>query len=358
MVALGDQGSVDYLQSTFDRLQAVFDIRIYADPSGKAKDGLAKLGIAHTVSDGSSIDLVGVDAVLCGTAEKAFGLWRAVHAKAREAEVHIAWFGDFYGSGCGEQVADLAPDFVAVFDDTTRQSFLKLRQGFNPNCVWVVGNPSFDMLADFDVQAARAKMRRSLGLKKGEFFVLDTASSLEQFLLKEESLDKLVPWVRGRGVSFAVCFHPADVKKHEVTIAGWNKWMRSVLGLRFVDIGEHRGLPLIAAADMVVTDWSTEGVKSCLLGIPTGFIMLRTAQEYLWKRKLQPGSFSILQDLPDSPAPAISVTNMDDMYRLDYGFAPPDRADLARALQHKRFEPLRDGKAGARFLGFVREMVS
>lgn len=362
VIAVGDMGAWQYFQPVLSKLQELYDVIILADPKGAALGELQKTGVSHTETSGNGgFDLTDVSAVLCGTAGKAFELWRNVTMIAKDMGVPVVWFGDFYASGFETKVADLSPDFMATFDDTTRTRFLEMRPGFNTNRVQALGNPSFDPIATLNVPAMRARTRAALGLKDNETFVLYSGSSFKQFSLEKESLDPLVRWVAGQGgVRFAFRFHPADVKNEPLEVNRLSKRLVDEVGAQLVNTGELKDLELAAGTDLLVTDYSTEGVRPALAGIKTVFLMLPSAQEYMHKNK--GGAFpffSVLEKDEQGRAPALVVaTDLEVEAILDRALLPETAAQMQEALKDPRYQALRDGKAGERVIAFIKEIVS
>ena len=199
-------------------------------------------------------------------------------------------------------------------------------------------------------------------------FLLYSASSAGQFDL-EESLRALVqwvkaytptfPWTQSSVMKFAVRFHPADVKNKPEDVARLQRCVYEELGQeRVVDLKDMKGLELASVADLLVTDYSTEVVKACLLGVPTAFVMLKSAQKYL--RDAKGGEFpflSILEEKPDSPAPALGVYAPDDMRQLNRVLSGAWTLRARGALEHPRFSVLCDGEAGNRVLAGIKRVV-
>jgi len=361
-LALGDAGAAQYFMPVVPQLRSMYELKIFADPQGVATKELDKANIPHRVTDGTDIDLTGVSHMLCGTAAKAQTLWRNATIGALRAGVLVAWFGDFVGSGCEPAVRDLNPDFAAVFDEGTKRDFLSLREAsFDPKHISVIGNPSFDKIAGLDITAMRKQSRATLGIHQGETLIIYSASSLRQFALKEESLDVLVPWVKKRGYKLSVRFHPSDLTNDAEAIDRLHRWMRHTLGKAFADADALQGFELASAADLFVTDYSTQGFKSCLAGIPTAFLILASAQKYQESRGGKFPYFPILNPRDAAgrlrSAPTVGIFDRefaDEMF--DYALRPDFKQDLPRRLRQPEFEVMCDGKAGERVLAFIARM--
>ncbi|HEY4519571.1 MAG TPA: hypothetical protein VJH33_00840 [Candidatus Paceibacterota bacterium] len=372
IVAVGDAGAWQYFKPIFQQLRDHYDVELLADINGAAIVELMRENVSHRATDGRYLlerdGLHGVSAILCGTAGKVFDLWRNA-TDASIGRVPCAWFGDFYGSGCEAQVRGVTPDYLFTFDDTTAERFLKIVPHLRTR-THVVGNPAFDAIADarLRLHRMREEARIMLDVVWSNPLVVYSASSAGQFDL-EESLRALVqwvkaytptfPWTQSSVMKFAVRFHPADVKNKPEDVARLQRCVYEELGQeRVVDLKDMKGLELASVADLLVTDYSTEVVKACLLGVPTAFVMLKSAQKYL--RDAKGGEFpflSILEEKPDSPAPALGVYAPDDMRQLNRVLSGAWTLRARGALEHPRFSVLCDGEAGNRVLAGIKRVV-
>jgi hypothetical protein len=347
LLALGDAGSAEYAAACLERLDQHFDFDILADPEGAAIGVLRKRDVDFREWDGSPIHPNGVSLILCGTCGKAQKLWRAATLAGREHLTNVAWFGDFFGSGSEPALADLSPDHFAAFDRSSADRFLTLRPAFDEKYLRIVGNPSFDSLRE--IARLRARQRALLELTDEERLVYYAASSLGQFAL-EETLTLVAEWTKKHGHRFVIAFHPADQKSAGEEVARLRAMLTERLGPKLLDPQGISGVHLSAAADLVVTDYSTEGVKAALMGVPTAFVMLESAQAYQRSRGGVLPFFPIL----DQHILALGVFDAKDIWRLSVGLTPIHRDGLKHVLKRPSFRPLADGKAGKRFVEFVR----
>lgn len=351
LLALGDKGSYEYIRSCLPSLARTYGLSIVADPDGAAITDLEAAGIRFLAWDGGPLDTAGVSLILCGTCGKAQKLWRAATLAGQEARIPVAWFGDFFGSGAEPALADLSPDAFAAFDQSSVRRFLDRRPAFRTGRIEVVGNPAFDELPA--IVKTRMDTRKRLGLSSRDTFVRYAASSLKQFDLAE-TLTRVAGWVERSRLRFAVGFHPADEKSAAEDVHRLRSMLRSRLGSLLVDTKDAPGIRLSAAADLVVTDYSTEGVKSALMGVPTVFVMLDSARAYQRSRGGTEPFFPILEKGSGVALPIFSVR---EFARLDAALVPMYRDDQKKALRDPRFSPLSDGKAGERFTRFVRHVL-
>lgn len=373
IVAVGDVGAWQYFEPIFPQLRDTYDIELLADLNGAAIVDLMKKGVSHRATDGRYLlerdGLNGVSAILCGTAGKVFDLWRNA-TEASIGRVPCAWFGDFYGSGCESQIRGVTPDYLFAFDNTTAERFLKTVPHLKKR-THVVGNPAFDAIMDSRLNLIRMRedARCVLGVAWLDPLVVYSASSMSQFALEEESLKPLVqwiktytstfPWTQSGVMKFGLRFHPVDVKNRPDDVARLQRHVYEELGQeRVVDLGGTKGLELASAADLFVTDYSTEAVKACLLGAPTAFVMFKSAQKYLQGAK--GGAFpflSVLEEKPDSPAPALGVYALEHMGELNRVLSGAWTLRARGALKHSRFKVLCDGEAGSRALAGIKRVV-
>lgn len=352
VVILGDAGATDYFLAAYPTLSKKYALDIVADPAGAAADKLSKSGVPHiSLPALSESFLKGASLVLCGTAGKAQGLWKHTSVLAQSAGIPCAWFCDFFGSGCEAAVKDISPDHIAFFDASSREQFLAERPLFRGR-MNIVGNPSYDMIAKFDTYAHRVEVRERLGVKSAAKLVVYSASSLKQFDLME-SMRVLVSWAREIDVLVGVSFHPADEKSASAEVAQVKEYLARKLGPSLIDLQNVRGLPLAAAADVFITDYSTEGVRACLMGTPTAFLLLPSAAKYQQSRGGAYPFFPIL-DCSKGKLAALGIYASSDAPKLSsLLLTEAAKAEVRSALQQLRFRTLADGKATRRFVEFV-----
>ncbi len=358
VAVVGDAGSAEYLLPVLPKLREFCCVEFYVDPAGAAKKAVESAGEPYVAcppdkaKDYIEFGLDKPDLVLCGTAGKAQQAWRAATLAAQKYGVRVAWFGDFFGSGCESALEGLSPDYMLLFDHSSKEQFLAMRPSYSGKAL-VVGNPAYDKIATFDRYAVFDKTRASLNITDTDHFVVYSASSMKQFKLEEESLTTLVPWALGRKVHLAVAFHPADDPAEVQRLKGW---LREKLGEQFVDHRGLRGLELLSAADLVITDYSTEGVKSAVLGIPTCFLMLDSVQKYQESRGMHRPYFPIL-DYREQAAMAKVVFSQSELSRLDDTLALDRvKTSLQEARKQPRFSSFCDGKGGERFVSSIKSI--
>jgi hypothetical protein len=357
-LVLGDAGSLAYALPMFEELRKKYHVELFVDSEGVAKKALERDGIA--VPD-SSVEnsITGAQLVLIGTSGKATRAWRRATEEAKRQNIPCLWFGDFFGSGSESQLKDLAPDWAALFDESSRDLFKTRHPDVADGRIAVVGNPAFDRVAREGIELERAQMRGALKIQEGERLIVYSASSMAQFDL-EKSLRPLLSWVRDHGVKFAIAFHPADMATMPQRVNELQEKIRDSLASpeRFVSTEGYTTSQLTSAADLVVTDYSTSGVHSAIAGVPTVFFMPddgpNSAQAYQRSRGGERPYFPILEN----GGPAIGIFDEESVSRLGDAIAMKYRGMIRDAWQDPRYKVLADGEAGKRFIDFVEHVVS
>jgi len=354
VVTIGDVGSSQFIAPVLSQLREKYEVTILAEKGGGGETDLSSANIPHqSWSVDDTVFLEGVSLVLCGTGGKAQKLWIAASKAAKEANVPLVWFGDFFGSGCEKQLMPYSPDRLTVIDESTGEQFLLSRPSFKPYWIKGVGNPAFDWLAEIDVDKYyRREMREKAGLGNAVPIVHYSASSMSQFDLAE-TLAIICDWVKDHSFTLAVSFHPADLKKQADDIKMLTDFARGILGEPLVQMESLTTLERICASDYALTDYSTTGIQSMILGIPTAFIMLESAQAYQRTRGLEHPYFPILQPRVRGIPPALGIFSQDEKAELDNMLNPMFLSSMKQARE-VFFPELIDGMAGLRFLNVIR----
>jgi hypothetical protein len=355
IAGLGDAGSANYLLPALPILRQEFDVHLHVDPDGAARSVLEKqkesfqLGIEPGAFDPEQVALV-----LLGTAGKAPRVLREATLAAQAAPIPVAWFGDFFNSGCEAAYADLAPDWIAVLDESSASSFARMRPQYPPKRMKVVGNPAFDRFGDFDYAQLRRVGRNRLRLTDRAAYIHYSASSLSQFDLKE-TLRLLIEFTEHAAACLSVAFHPADLVQRPEEVAELTAFARERTGL-FIE-GDLSFEMRAAAADLFVTDYSTTGAEAAILGTPTAFVMLESAQAY---QKGRGGEFPFIPLLggPRKVKAATGVFSEDHLYeRLHRALYDETYRRKTRETLHLDFPVLTDRQARSRFQSFVEAIV-
>lgn len=355
LLALGDAGSAQYIAAVLPRLQELFTIEVACDTKGAAQSVLERDTPLAPLS--GPIQMRDYNLVLCGTAGKAQATWRWMTENARTHGVPCLWFGDFFGSGSEADVRDLDPDWMALFDETSKQRFQALHPSVPEERLAVIGNPSFDAYVG-EFAEERQGLRSKLGISEGERLVAYAASSFKQFDL-QQSLDALLPWVRERGMKFSLTFHPADMVADSGRVANIREHVRASLASpeRFVDTHRMASGDVSLAADMVVTDYSTEGVRAAVMGVPTVFFMPHrgpgSAQAYQESRGGERPFFPILEQ----GGPATGIFTVEDVPSLGTAIPRLYRGTIRESWNDSRFRMLADGRASQRFLELISRIT-
>lgn len=355
-----DIGTFDCLYPVVKILQNTQEVTLFVDPEGTAKKAFTQFGISAVET--TEVDVNNFDLVLCGTNGKALTLQRnitlAVNEEQKKRPLEIVWCGDFYLSGCEKKMRDLTPDWLTQIDESARDLAVELRPDIPPERIVTLGNPSFDRIVSIlkEREKLREKVRGILGLDTSQKLVLFSASASNQFETHEmeKTLDDIFSYCRNnRSIFLVYSFHPADPHK--------TKWQNFVSNFApetstlIKDRITEDSLVDMAAADAVIVQYSTEGVKASLM-VPTAFVLLPSMRAYQntrggsWKHKFFPQikhwtAESIWDDREIAPA----------LDRMLYG--EPDYYEALEDAREKHFHFLRDGRSTERFINFVEQLL-
>lgn len=352
---LADVGSVNFCtDQLLGVLRSRYDLKIYADPKGAGIKVLTARGIPFLDVFGDDMTFLRrAKLVLCGTNAKALDLQVAGTAFAQGAGTPTIWFGDAEGSGGKPAERVVTPTVLTAVNEFSKERLLRERVGCEPSRVVVTGSPGFDELADFNLADVRSNTREKLALAMGETTAVYFASSSAQFKLKETLL-AVLRWADERQFRFGVKFHPADPEKGR-----YEKIVKqNIFPHKRLDVAGLSNMEIAAACDLVVTDYSTVGYSTALLGIPTMFLMGESARTCCEKAGMPSPYFSVI-DRSSEMSPAWLVTDPLDFSKdadeiVDGAIAP---FAMRMAARQARFQPLTDGYAWSRVANLIDEVA-
>lgn len=277
---VGDAGAAEALAPVIASMpQETYSYEVFADPKGAGFKTLTKLKIPHQVSE--NVNPRGANLVVCGTNGKAQGLQIQTTNAARSMGIPVLWVGDFYGSGGETGVANAEPTVLTVIDQTSADLLKKVRLcevvGTSNNgrgCkLHITGNPAFDELASLKKRRddIRVATRAALGLDEKAKLIVFGGSASNQFDVEDmlRTLGELTSFLPSHHKYFSL--HPADPNREELENCIRTQTNCSL----FAD-----NIDMYAAADAVVVQYSTIGIKSALLGVPTLFALLPSLRTY------------------------------------------------------------------------------
>lgn len=356
-VCFGDAGTVDCIGEPVRQLIAEgLPIEVFLDPKGAGKKALLALGIQFI--EATEIDVAKFDVVISGTNGKAQTLWKNASAAGLEAGKPVIWCGDFYLSGCEAAVRHLTPTWLTTLDEPARNLALSARPDLDPERVVVLGNASFDSVAEFITLrgTVRAQMRRRLDLPSDAKIVYFAASASNQFNKAEmdATIDALAASVRNffPPPHVIASFHPADSKKTEL-----EAFARELLEKADVPhtIGERvmPGVPDYVGADAAVVQYSTEGVKSSLL-VPTAFVLLRLMRAY---QRTRGNKWPFFPQIARGVAEGVWHEEALDSTLGRMLMGEPDYYEARQEACVEHFRWLMDGGSTERLAQFLKEKI-
>ena len=173
----------------------------------------------------------------------------------------------------------LNPARIFAAEQTSVQGLTEL--GVLAEKIMVVGNPTWDKLADFDGLAARAKIRQQLQLRNGERLIVWLAPKTEIRAREEwELILGTLNWVAGLDMRLTLVayFHPGcpDWKGTATADKPHGLYQKDLDNAHFRTLAgsilngkEFNQTAVLASADLVISFASTETITTAMLGVPT-----------------------------------------------------------------------------------------
>lgn len=180
------------------------------------------------------------------------------------------WNGQMIG-GAGNDLfveREFWPDYLAVNDTIGKRGALEHWRGFDEDRIWVTGYPALDRFASMDVAAIRSTTREQLSISPDATVVLfagqldGTGKNLALLVNAMNGVSGFVPAI------LIARHHPRMLTEQWVTErvewdAALARFSGRLIDSTGVDIGS-----VIAASNVVVSEYSTANVEAATLGIP------------------------------------------------------------------------------------------
>lgn len=192
------------------------------------------------------------------------------------------------------------PDFWTAIDEAHQRDILSRRPHLKKSQVPILGQPAFEPLVDLmeNRDKVRDELRNKLEINDNERVLLfwslgdsrercnDAVASLLSAIAQYWNMfyfarPVLIPRLHGKLKK--VVSEEYFEFLHE-TIASFAK----IHGVRVVRADSEDTEKLNFVADLVMTQWSTEGIKSAIAGIPTLNVLLDSHRKYLKEELEQP----------------------------------------------------------------------
>jgi len=249
-------------ENTNDKLSVVTD--------GRAEDIIRK---SFDVEDKEIEGSLGADAVLAepdvilAAAAEEKGL--ETYANATFNEVPMVLVEDYPGAthiflrACLDRPGLHLPAKICVMDATAKQLMISAFPD-SPEIesrIEVTGQPAFDRIAQENVEAISKDARDKLGLTSEDKVV----AFMSTFVTRQQ-IETICAQLKRVSTDFTLAFrkHPRDNTSYEEYFQIFKD-----NGIKYVDSRELKTDQVSAAADIVITTWSTAGLEAIYRGKPT-----------------------------------------------------------------------------------------
>lgn len=221
----------------------------------------------------------GIESYLVNTAQS--------YGEEKKNRVPVIWMEDYWGTATRKEQLSrgIKPDYIFGFDEYSKALGLAhfkeagIKE-FSPDRFIVTGSPAFDELfREKERDAIRKKVRDGFGLSEGEMMIVYMGAippeDIENLKILVDNLNKIS--LGDKEIALAVRLHPhifstLSLSKYEkeyaTTASAFNNG-------RLIKTTEKFSTDeLVIAADAVVSQLSTEGVKNVYRGKPSLFMLL------------------------------------------------------------------------------------
>ncbi|MEA3272580.1 MAG: hypothetical protein U9P90_02830 [Patescibacteria group bacterium] len=273
----GDIGGAKVQLPVYKKLGDV-DISVVTDasPTGKAGMVWEKACIPHTpmLPSAEFEDVVReADLVFVGSCATTYAAEKFAVDCANRNQIFSVVGSDMWPN----HWRDANPDFWLAIDEVHQKDILSRRPNWNKERVPVLGQPSFDYLVKLmeNRDSVRREMRASLGLSENEKVLLFWSLGDH----RERCNDAVVALLSTLGNRWArnlVLIPRLHPKLKKVVSKEYFEFLHEMIashatihGVRVVRADSANPEQLGLAADLVMTPWGTEGIKSAIMGVPT-----------------------------------------------------------------------------------------
>jgi hypothetical protein len=197
------------------------------------------------------------------------------------------WIEDFWGVATrkGQMDYKIEPDLICAFDEYSKSLDIEhLKEAGltkpSPDQFVATGSPVFDDIAkEQNRDEIQNKLRKELNILDGEKFIAYVGGAppkdLENLKILIENLNELN--LGDKKIALAVRIHPSVFR--DTPLAQYKKDYENLLssfnnGKVVETMGKFSTDQVATAADMVITSYSTEGVKAVYRGKPSLFMLL------------------------------------------------------------------------------------
>jgi hypothetical protein len=187
------------------------------------------------------------------------------YATSTFKEVPLVLLEDYYGSSveylqASKERYGRLPNKICVMDEEAAKVVIKSFPELVDR-IEITGQPAFDSLATEETEVIQKQVKEKLNLKQEDKLVVlmstndVTVDQIEKTLSHYESV---------HGIFLAFRKHPRDNTSYEEYYSLFSR-----IGINYVDVEDFSSDEIGAAADLVITTWSTEGLKGIYRRKPT-----------------------------------------------------------------------------------------
>lgn len=273
--AVTDTGAGNAMSPALRELSGTHDLLLLAREAGEDALNAAGLDLITVRGLNPTLRLEGMkgDVVFTGMASNPT-LELLMHLAAMNKGIKTAAIEDYPGAYGAEfrgyfmKGLGIKPDYLLVMNQWAKDENLRQVPIFKPDNVIVTGQPAFDGIAVENRKQIKSNVYSQIGMSGGELVVWmgQKRGTPEAFELFIDGLLAANP----QDFRLVIRRHPRDevsIDKYEDMAGPFKSRLISTLGIPTSQVG--------AAADKVVTIFSTEGLFSVMRGIPTVHIMPR-----------------------------------------------------------------------------------
>lgn len=292
----GAKSQLPVFWELFDRgieLRVVVDV----DPRAKAGSVWSKEGVAFWTLGPLSNELREmvdwaqiVVAGSCGTAYQVEA--SAINLGNQQKRITVI-SSDFWFNHSYPYWRNVEPSYWLAIDEQHRADMLALRSNWSPERVVVTGQPAFDGLFSLSLKRKKIRLERrtELQINQTETAVLFWSLGAERELYDPSLESLLVALEKLASQKKELVFIPR-IHPKLVSIVGEDYYryqeqriieICDKLGIRIAKADEMPVDELNLAADLVISNWSTQSITSAMLGVPTLNIFLPVHQEFCEK---------------------------------------------------------------------------
>lgn len=348
LVVSRDPGSANSLIPVLRILSGEPGVGISVVADGRAEDAISNsFEIAEAKPVSSGTDILHPDVVVMAAAEeKGLETW----ANATYENIPQVVIEDYPGAvhqylrACldPERPGLRVPDKICVMDEAAKQLMVASFPNLESK-IEVTGQPAFDRIASEDIDGISNIARGKLGISPEEkvvaFMSTDEVTKEQVGLICEQLMNSSSDFV------FIFRRHPRDNTSYEEYFQMFNQ-----MGIKNIDSRELKTDEVSAAADIVMTSWSTAGLEAIYRGKPTIHIVDRNSLDV-------PAGLSL-------PLPAvqlgasIGIDNIKELPTKVDSLLDPDSTILHEIKANMRKNYPNDGKNSQRVAAVIDGAVN